>query len=383
METINGIYTSAIIYTAENPKTSIDDYARAQIRMICDNESAKGSRIRVMPDVHPGKVGTIGLTMTVGDRIMPNLTGIDIGCGMTIAKIRKGRKEWQRLDSCIAENIPSGFATRKTAHAKSESFDFSALLCEKHINRKKAALSLGTLGGGNHFIEIDQDEEGTLYIVIHSGSRHLGKEVTEYYLSEGQKALKEQDIDVPYPLTWLEGNLKAAYMHDVRIVQQFAALNREIMLSEILKGMKWKADDSYTCMHNYITSDPMTIETFGNPVLRKGAISAMAGERLIIPVNMRDGVILGTGLGNKDWNCSAPHGAGRIMKRKDVRNSYTLSSFRKSMKDIYSPSVSEDTLDEAPFAYRQISDILNVITETVKVDKIITPVYNFKAGSGK
>ncbi len=383
METIHGTYASAIVYTAEDPRAGLEDYARAQIQMICDNETAAGSRIRVMPDVHPGKVGTVGLTMTVGDRIMPNLIGIDIGCGMTIAKIRKGRREWQRMDSCIAENIPTGSAIRKTAHVKSGAFDFSALLCVEHIHQERAALSLGTLGGGNHFIEVDRDEEGALYTVIHSGSRHLGKEVTEYYLNEGQKALKSRGIDVPYPLTWLEGELKAAYLHDVRIVQRFAALNREIMLSDILKGMGWKAEDSYTCVHNYIASDPATMETFGAPILRKGAISAMEGERLVIPVNMRDGVILGTGKGNRDWNCSAPHGAGRIMKREDVRNHFTLSAFRKSMKGIYSPSVREDTLDEAPFAYRTTEDILKTIAATAEVERIITPVYNIKAGAGK
>lgn len=383
METIKGNYASAIVYTARNNGTGLEDYARAQIQMICDQEAAKGARIRVMPDVHPGKVGCVGLTMTVGEQIMPNLIGIDIGCGMAIAKVRKGRREWQRLDSCIAENIPSGFATRRTAHAKSESFDFSRLLCEKHVNRAKAALSLGTLGGGNHFIEVDEDKGGNLYVVIHSGSRHLGKEVTEYYLGEGQKALKERGLDVPYPLTWLDGDLRDAYLHDMQAVQDFATLNREIMLTEILMGMKWKADDGYACMHNYIASDAETLEAFGSPVLRKGAISAMEGEKVIIPTNMRDGAILGTGLGNKDWNCSAPHGTGRAMKREDAKNSYTLSAFKKSMKGIYSTSINEDTLDEAPFAYRPIDDILSAIPDTVKVDQVITPVYNYKAGSRK
>lgn len=383
METISGTCASAIVYTAGGSGAGINDYARAQIQMICDNEAAKGARIRVMPDVHPGKVGTIGLTMTVGSLVMPSLIGIDIGCGMAIARVRKGRREWQRLDGCIAENIPSGFAIRRTAHAKSGAFDFSSLLCERHVNREKAALSLGTLGGGNHFIEVDEDGSGNLYVVIHSGSRRLGKEVTEYYLGEGQKALKGRGIDVPYPLTWLDGDLRDAYLHDLQAVQDFAALNREIMLSEILRGMKWKADDGYACMHNYIASDPKTIETFGSPVLRKGAISAMEGEKVVIPANMRDGAILGTGLGNREWNCSAPHGTGRVMKREDAKNSYTLSAFKKSMKGIYSPSISEDTLDEAPFAYRPIGDILSAITDTVKVDKVITPVYNFKAGSRK
>ena len=325
-------------------------------------------------------VGTIGLTMTIGERILPNLTGVDLGCGMTIAKIRSGRKEWQRLDSCIADRIPSGFAVRKTPHSKSDKFDFGSLLCEKHINLEKALKSLGTLGGGNHFIETDQDRDGSLYIIIPSGSRHLGKEVTEYYLDMGQKTLRENGIEVPYPLTWLEGSLRDSYLHDV---QAYAALNREIMLQEILKGMKWKEEEHYICMHNYIASDQDTLQAFGRPVLRKGAISAKDGERLIIPINMRDGVILGIGLGNRDWNCSAPHVAGRILKRENVKNKFTLSAFRKSMKGIYSTSISADTLDEAPFAYRSTDDILNVIGDSVSVDKNLRPVFNFKAGSKK
>lgn len=219
--------------------------------------------------------------------------------------------------------------------------------------------------------------------MIHSGSRHLGKDVTEYYLAEGHKALVERGIEVPYPLTWLDGNLRDAYLHDIQVVQDYAVLNREIMLSEILKGMKWKADSSFTCMHNYIAQDEATMEMFGHPMLRKGAISSMKDEQVIIPINMRDGVILGTGLGNKDWNCSAPHGAGRIMRREDVRNNYSLSAFKKSVKGIYSPSINDGTLDEAPFSYRSIDDIVNVITDTVNVDRVITPVYNFKAGAQK
>lgn len=382
MEILKGIHTSAVIYLTENPETNIDQYARSQIQMLCDTEALAGSRIRIMPDVHPGKVGTIGFTATIKDKLMPLLIGIDIGCGMTIAHIAKGRKEWQRLDSVIRDNIPSGFAIRKSAHALSSNFAYEKLHCARHIRSSKAALSLGTLGGGNHFIEVDSDGND-IYIVVHSGSRHLGKEITDYYMTEGQKTLKEKGISVPYELTWLEDVLLDSYLHDSQIVQEYAELNRQIMIAEILKGMKWKADDIWTCPHNYIATDDDTLNLFGSPMLRKGAISAKAGERVIIPINMKDGIILGTGLGNRDWNCSAPHGAGRILKREDVRSRYTLSSFKSEMKGIYTSCVGKDTLDEAPFAYRGLQDILDVIGETVQVDKVLRPFYNFKAGNEK
>lgn len=381
METIKGAYTSAQIFTINNPQNAIDQYARAQIQMICDQESSKDCRIRIMPDVHPGKVGTIGLTMTIGNSIIPNLIGIDIGCGMTLAQIKGKKIEYQKLDTVIRDRIPSGFNIRTKPHRFVEKFNFNKLICANHIRTNKAILSLGSLGSGNHFIEIDRDDTGNLYIVIHTGSRHLGKEVTEYYLNEGQKILKEEGITVPYEITRLKGTLMRDYIHDLQIVQQFASLNREIILEEIVKGMKWKILDSYECIHNYVDASSQTLDTFGSFMLRKGAISAKTNERVIIPINMRDGVILGTGLGNTEWNCSAPHGAGRIMKREDVKNNFTVSSFKSEMKGIYSSCIGKNTLDEAPFAYRNISDITEVIKDTIIVNKIIKPVYNFKAGN--
>ncbi len=244
MKTINGVYTSANIFTTLNETTAIDNYAVHQIQMLCDNETAKGSIIRVMPDVHPGKVGTIGLTMTIGAKLMPNLIGIDIGCGMTLAQIKGKKIEFQKLDTIIRDNIPSGFAVRNKAHRFADEFDFTKLHCHKHIRKDKACLSLGTLGGGNHFIEADKDDDDNLYIVIHSGSRHLGKEVTEYYLNIGQNELKEKGISIPYELTYLEGATLANYLHDIQIVQNFASLNRETILDELIKGMKWKVIDS-------------------------------------------------------------------------------------------------------------------------------------------
>ena len=380
MDIIKGVYTSAKLFTTKNTATAIDDYAVAQLQMICDNKTAKDSIIRIMPDVHPGKVGTVGLTMTVGDKLMPNLIGIDIGCGMTLAQIKGKKPEFQRLDTLIRDNIPSGFAIRKKPHHQAENFDFSILRCAKHIQKDKALLSLGTLGGGNHFLEVDMDAEKDLYVVIHSGSRHLGKEVTEHYLREGQKELSAKGIEIPYELTYLEGQLLKDYLFDLQIVQEFATLNRSIILDEVLKGMKWKIIDCYTSIYNYMDCSESTIETFGTPVLRKGVISAKEGEKVIIPINMRDGIILGTGLGNKDWNCSAPHGAGRIAKREDIKANFTLSAYKKEMKGIYSSCINKYTLDEAPFAYRKLDEIAEVIQDTVTINNIIKPVYNYKAG---
>lgn len=374
MKTIDGIYASAKIFTTNDPVTGIDQYALSQIQMLCDNKTSNNCKIRIMPDVHPGKVGTIGLTMTLGDSIMPNLIGIDIGCGMTLAKIKAKKLEFQKLDTVIRENVPSGFHVRSKVHHLAETFDFSRLHCASSVQKNKAPYSLGTLGGGNHFIELDQDDEKNIYVVIHSGSRHLGKEVTEYYLNQGQKHLKEAGIVIPYELTYLEGDLKEQYIHDLQIVQEFASLNREIILAELVKGMKWKVQDSYECIHNYVDM------RYDVPILRKGAISAHEGENVIIPINMRDGIILGTGLGNEDWNCSAPHGAGRIMKREEVKSHFTVLNFKTEMKGIYSSCIGKDTLDEAPFAYRNVQDISEVIGDTVTINRIIRPIYNFKAG---
>lgn len=370
MKTVNGIYASAVIFT-----DTIEDYALAQIKMLCDNAAFRDSKIRVMPDVHPGKVGTIGFTATVGERVLPNVIGIDIGCGITIAKLKQKRTEYQKLDAVIRENIPSGFKIRKKIHRFAETFDFTKLKCYEKIRKDKALFSLGSLGGGNHFIELDQDEEDSLYVVIHSGSRHLGKEVTEHYLNEGYKLIRQRSKDIPYELTFLEGELKDAYLNDLEVVQNFAALNRRIILEELERGMKWKILDSYSSIHNYVDHSGAEM------ILRKGAVSAKAGEEVIIPVNMKDGVILGTGLGNPEWNYSAPHGAGRIMKREDIKQNFTVSAFKKEMRGIYSTCIGKETLDEAPFAYRGIHEIRNAVADTVKIHDVLKPVYNFKAGS--
>ncbi len=369
MEIITGKYSSALVFS----KTA-EQYALAQVKAICDNEVSQGSCIRVMPDVHPGKVAPIGLTMTVEKRILPYLVGIDIGCGMSMARITKHRgMEFQKLDSAIRDKVPSGFDARKTAHRFSDSFDFSRLECAAHVYKEKALLSLGTLGGGNHFIEIDRDEAGDYYVTVHSGSRHLGKEVAEFYLNEGRRALKARGEDVPYELIYIEGNLMAAYLADLAAVQDFAALNRLAIIDELAKAMKWKLDEAISCIHNYV-------DFRGDvPMLRKGAISAQKDEALIIPINMRDGIILGKGKGNAEWNYSAPHGAGRVLKRGDVKSQFTVSAFKSAMKGIYSSCISKGTLDEAPFAYRSIEEITEAIEPSVKLTGILKPVYNFKA----
>lgn len=383
MITIYGKYANAIVYTVENELYALEDYARKQLQMICNHPSSEGSVIRVMPDVHPGKVGTIGLTMTVGDSILPSLVGVDIGCGMTIAKVKTKGLHFEKLDSVIRENVPVGPRIRSTEHKYADRIDLSSLKCVKGINASKANRSIGTLGGGNHFIEVDKDDEGNIYLVVHSGSRHLGMEVADYYLRNGQKEMqsKKQGF-ASYEMTCLSGHLMEDYLYDIEIIQDFARLNRDAIIESIVKGMKWKVEDSFTCIHNYVDfSGALSGDSDrAKPVLRKGAISAKEGERVIIPINMRDGIILGTGLGNPNWNYSAPHGAGRIYKRSEVAEHHTVSDFKKAMNGIHSICINKNTLDESPFAYRSIDDIAKVIGDTVKIDKIIRPVYNYKAG---
>lgn len=370
MEIIKGTFTTAKVFS-----DSIEDYAKAQIQMLCDNEAFSDCKIRIMPDVHPGKVGTIGFTSTLGNAVLPNVVGIDIGCGILLAKLKQTKAEFQKLDKVIREQVPTGFSIRKEPHRYTEEFDFSELYCSHHINQNKAELSLGTLGGGNHFIEVDKGTEGELYVAIHTGGRHLGKEVTEYYLNEGQKALKEKGADIPYELTYLTGELMEQYIRDVQTVQKFAVWNRRAILDVLAKGMKWKMEDCWDCVHNYIDSSGK------EAILRKGAISAKEGEMVIIPINMRDGILLGKGLGNHDWNDSAPHGAGRIKKREDVKANHTVSQFKQEMKGIYCSCISKDTLDEAPFAYRGLDEIREAVQDTVRIQQILKPIYNFKAGS--
>ncbi len=374
---INGKHAIArIMCIGDTPGENIEQYALAQIQMIADNEASKGSTICVMPDVHPGKVGPIGLTMTITDAVIPALVGVDIGCGMSMVKLGRIKKDFRKLDTVIRDRVPAGFKIRSMAHNDALAFDLDRLRCSKNVRKEKALLSLGTLGGGNHFIEVDEDENGDNYLIIHSGSRHLGMEVADYYIKTGHQRLKDIGRDdVPIELTFLTGETLSDYLHDVLIVQAYAELNRRTMIKEICKGMKWKSEEEKSCIHNYIDQSPEIT------VLRKGAISAKENEDVIIPINMRDGVILGKGKGNKEWNFSAPHGAGRIASRKNILDSHTVSEFKNAMKGIYSSCISKDTLDEAPFAYRNLEYIKEAVRDSVEITSILTPVYNYKGGN--
>lgn len=396
---VTGKHNQAKIFT-----DVVDQASIAQVIELCNQEFAAGSRIRLMPDIHAGAGCTIGTTMTITDKVVPNLVGVDIGCGMETIRVREGHMELQKLDKLIYEKIPSGFDIRAKAHRYLDQIDLEELCCARHVDLLRAEKSIGTLGGGNHFIEVDRDDEGQLYVVVHSGSRHLGVEVAKYYQEEGYKALNRTDdgslqelvaelkaagrqkeiqkelkrlknlkrTAVPRQLAYVEGTLFEQYIHDMKLVQQFAELNRQAMIDEIVKGMKLHVEEQFTTIHNYIDTDAM--------ILRKGAVSARAGERLLIPINMRDGSLLCVGKGNEDWNCSAPHGAGRLMSRAEAKQSFTVSEFKKQMADVYTTSVSKATLDECPMAYKGMADILDNIGPTAEVVKVIQPIYNFKAG---
>ena len=361
---IENTINNAVIYA-----DSIDPGAEGLIRALCGSPISRGSQIRVMPDVHSGKGCAVGMTMTLTDTVAPGLVGSDIGCGMTVWKISGRRVELQKLDKLIRESIPSGRAVRSKPHRFAEQSELDDLLCLRHIQKEKALCSIGTLGGGNHFIELDKSEDGSHWLVVHSGSRHLGTEISAYY----QKAAFQNCPEgTPFVFAYVTGTWKDAYLHDMKIAQRFVELNRQAIASEIVKGMKLDVEDTFSTVHNYIDTDYM--------ILRKGAVSARAGERLIIPLNMRDGCLLCVGKGNPDWNESAPHGAGRLLSRAESRQSFTLSQFKKEMKGIYTTSVTRETLDESPMAYKPMDAILAQIGPTVEVTERIYPIYNFKAG---
>ena len=396
---VTGRFNSAKIYT-----DVVDEASISQVIALCNQEFSAGSRIRLMPDIHAGAGCTIGTTMTITDKVVPNLVGVDIGCGMETIRVRETHLEMQRLDKLIYEKIPSGFKIRDKAHRYAGQVDLEDLFCAKHVDLLRAEKSVGTLGGGNHFIEVDRDEEGNLYVVVHSGSRHLGKEVASYYQEEGFKILNRTDdksiqlviqelkaagrqkeiqkelkrlknlkqTEIPRQLAYVSGELFEQYIHDMKLVQRFAALNRQAMIDEIVKGMKLHVEEQFTTVHNYIDTDSM--------ILRKGAVSAKDGEQLLIPINMRDGSLICVGKGNEDWNCSAPHGAGRLMSRAQAKQSFTVSDFKKQMSEVYTTSVNSSTLDECPMAYKDMSDIVENIGPTAEIVKTIKPVYNFKAG---
>lgn len=383
----------------------IDEKAKEQIKTICDFSEFKESKIRIMPDVHAGKGCTIGTTMTILDKVVPSMVGVDIGCGMYVLKIGNVDIDFLKLDE-ICHKIPSG---QNVWDKVSEDFDLKRLRCFDELKEIKwLKSSLGTLGGGNHFIEIDIDEENNKYLVIHSGSRNLGSQVANIYQNKAYELLKgkkeylkrkeeiiriykeigrkreiqsklkmleteyiNKEPKMPYELCYLYGEAMEDYLYDIEICQEFARLNREKMARIIVDYMNFNVEEAFHTIHNYIDTREM--------ILRKGAISARLNEKILIPINMKEGSLVCIGKGNKEWNYSAPHGAGRILSRGDAKSTLTMEEYKKEMEGIYSTCINEKTLDEAPMAYKSIDDIINNIKPTAEIVKIIKPIYNFKA----
>lgn len=395
---VRGKFNTAKIFT-----DVVDEASIAQVMELCNQEFCKDSRIRLMPDIHAGAGCTVGTTMTIKDKVVPNLVGVDIGCGMETVMVEEKEIDLAALDKLIYERIPSGFSIRDKAHRYNRDFYLAGLRCVHHVDLARAELSLGTLGGGNHFIEADRDDEGNIYIVVHSGSRHLGLEVAKYYQEAGYNALtdpaeeirktverlkaegRQREINdtikaikaahqtkIPKALAYVEGRLFDDYIHDMRIVQRFAEMNRQAMMDEIVSGMGLHVAEHFTTIHNYIDTEAM--------ILRKGSVSARAGEKLLIPINMRDGSLICVGKGNEDWNFSAPHGAGRIMSRSAAKQTFTVEKFQERMEGVYTTSVGQATLDECPMAYKSMDAIVDNIGPTAEIVKVIKPIYNFKAG---
>ena len=399
---INGKVNTAICYARV-----VEDEAIEQIRRMCDYIITEGSRIRIMPDVHAGKGCTIGTTMTINDKAVPNIVGVDIGCGMYTVSLGKVDIDFEKVDEA-AHYIPSGMDVWE---GRQERFDLTKLNCYRYLrDSRRLERSLGTLGGGNHFIEIDETGDGCKYLIVHSGSRNLGKQVAQYYQrlatnldrgygtyfekrdeiirtykeqgrkSEIQTALKElhwqvyeSKTSIPDDLCYLSDKYLAEYLHDVEICQNFAKRNRELMAEIILERTGMTSIEAFHTVHNYIDVDEM--------ILRKGAIAAHSGEKVLMPINMRDGSVLAVGKGNLEWNYSAPHGAGRLMSRTAAKNNLSLDEYKEMMKGVYSTSINENTLDEAPMAYKRLEDIIDVIKESVDIIEVMKPIYNFKASN--
>lgn len=396
---IKGKVNTAICYA-----TVVEDEAIEQIRRMCDYPMSEGSQIRIMPDAHYGKGCTIGTTMTISDKAVPNVVGVDIGCGMYTVNLGHQEIDFEKLDE-VCHAIPHGNDVWNERHMK---FDLTRLECYRQLkDSKRLERSIGTLGGGNHFIEIDVASDGTKYLVIHSGSRNLGTQVAGIYqqlaidLNKGiepyleareelirtykeqgrrgeiEAALKQlkwdkQAMTIPMDLCFVYGKYLDQYLHDVEICQEFALLNREKMAEIILKECGLTATDGFHTIHNYIDTKEM--------ILRKGSIAAHKGEKVLIPINMRDGSVLAVGKGNPEWNYSAPHGAGRIMSRSKAKSTLNMEEYKETMKGIYTTSVTTATIDEAPMAYKSLEDIIDVIRDSVDIIEIMKPIYNFKSG---
>lgn len=410
---ITGRYNTAKLFT-----DTADDATIAQVTNLMNQPSAAGSKVRIMPDCHAGAGCVIGTTMTITDKVIPNLVGVDIGCGMLATKLKEQRIDLPKFDSISQAEIPAGMKMRKTPHSLADEIDVKDLACYKRTNCRVSEevfrLSLGTLGGGNHFWELDKDEEGSIWLIVHTGSRRSGKDVAEYYQRQAYEHLnetgetfketlarkreafidrlkaegrekeissllpkweaeqKKPEITVPYEVAWCNGQLFADYIHDMKIMQKYAGLNRRIITEVILKKCKLHGVDQFETVHNYIDTEHM--------ILRKGSVSAREGEKLLIPINMRDGALICIGKGNDDWNQSAPHGAGRLMSRTEAKSSISMKEYREAMEGIYTTSVNKGTLDESPMAYKPIDEIVRNIEPTAEIVSHIRPIYNFKAG---
>jgi len=350
----------------------IDNQSISQIIKFLNNPITEGQRVRMMPDVHSGIGCTIGTTMTIEDKVIPNLVGTDIGCGMEVVYLEQNEINLESLNHVIRKYIPSGYSVRNTPHKFMDNINLTELKCYFNLyDADHSFMYLGTLGGGNHFIEVNKSNDEELILVIHSGSRRIGKEVSEYYQKESLRYFKRyHKMASSKDLIYCEGKLFDDYLHDLGIMQEFALWNRKAMVETILNKCEIESSKSFSCIHNYID--------LKNMILRKGAISAQKNEKVIIPINMRDGSLLCTGKGNRDWNYSAPHGAGRLMSRTDAKNTFSLEEFKESMKGIYTNSVNTKNISESPMAYKPIESILKNIGDSVTVDEIIRPIYNFK-----
>ena len=386
---------------------NIEEKAKEQIDLLLQQEPFKDCKVRIMPDVHAGTGCVIGFTADLGDKVIPNIVGVDIGCGMLCVELGNIEIDLKKFDEIVNKYIPAG---RNIREQKLSDFEkIKELYCFRELKEtNKFEKAIGTLGGGNHFIELNIDDDNNKYLVIHTGSRNMGNQVAQYYQKlaielcsgkeemfkkkeeiiktykeqgrkkEIQSALKQLEMkykenkpELPDDLCYLTGEYREDYLHDMKICQEYASLNRKYIALEILNKYGIVAMRKFETIHNYIN--------FEDNIVRKGAIRANKGERVIIPINMRDGSIIAIGKGNEDWNNSAPHGAGRIMSRIQAKKTFQLDEFVKSMEGIYTTSVVEETLDEAPFVYKPMQEIIDNIKDTVEIERIIKPIYNFKA----
>lgn len=390
---LKGKYNTAKVYT-----DNVDRETISQVIELLNQEYIEDSNIRIMPDCHAGAGCVIGTTMTIKDKVCPNLVGVDIGCSVSAYKIKEKSVDLKKLDEVVNKYIPSGFSVHEEPIASSNADKIIA-----PVNIELAMRSLGTLGGGNHFLELSKDDSGNYWLIVHTGSRHLGLEVAKYYMERAQKKLNKEDTKdeietvvvelkaqgkqkeieeaikeivkrkpkIPKGLSYVYGEDFENYIHDMRLTQQHAQVNHKTIAAIIVDKMGWHIEETVVTMHNYIDTE--------NNILRKGSVSAQNGEKLVIPMNMRDGTLLCVGKGNPDWNYSAPHGAGRILSRSKAKEVVGMEEFKESMEGIYSTSVVESTIDEAPMVYKPIEEIMENIKDTVDVIAILKPVYNFKA----